>query len=126
MDEVRSRLGLLCDGLSQWNSLDGIIRAGGAGPELDELLTGFDHADVDPARSAQLLDAIDAACKRAGLDWPPRAFQPLPHGFTVSPDGDSWVCPHGRCDRVVLPEEAGGPPLCGAGSRIPMKSFRLP
>ena len=125
---VRERLGSLCADLSRWASLDGIIRGAGAGPELDELLTAIGGQGPDPKRARVLLDAIEEACKRGGLDVLPRGsrLRPLPPGTSLSSGGESWVCPRGFCDRVVLAEEADAPPVCAAAGGMPMKRWVLP
>ena len=124
---VRERLGYLCADLSRWASLDGIIRGAGAGPELDELLTAIGSEGPDPNRARVLLDAIEEACKRGGLDVIPRGsrLRPLPPGTSLSSGSESWVCPHGCCDRVVLAEETDAPPVCAAAGGMPMKRWVL-
>jgi len=125
---VRERLGSLCADLSRWASLDGIIRGAGAGPELDELLTATGGEGLDPKRARVLLDAIEEACKRGGLDVALRGsgFRPLPPGTSVSSGAESWVCPRGCCDRVVLAEETDDPPVCAAAGGTPMKRWISP
>lgn len=125
VDDVRDRLGSLCAGLGRWASLDGIIRDAQAGPELGELLTAISGGGPDPERARVLLDAIEEACKRGGLEGGLRGsgFRPLPPGTSVSSGGESWVCPRGCCDRVVLAEETDDPPVCAAAGRTPMKRF---
>ena len=125
---VRERLGSLCAELSRWASLDRIIRGAGAEPELDELLTAIGGEGLDPERARVLLDAIEEACKRGGLDVLPRGsgLRPLPPGTSLSSGGESWVCPRACCDRVVLAEEADVPPVCAAAGGMPMKRWVLP
>jgi hypothetical protein len=125
LDKVRDRLGSLCAELSRWASLDGIIRGAGAGPELDELLTAIGGGGLDPKRAQVLLDAVEEACKRRGLDGVTREsrFRPLPKGTSVSSLGESWVCPRGCCDRVVLAEETDDPPMCTVTGGRRMKRF---
>jgi len=122
---TRGRLGTLCSELSRWHSLDGIIRANGAGQELDELLAAGPAPGLDPDRGPLLLDAIDEACKRAGLDGFSRGagYRPLPPGAALVAGTDSWVCPLGRCDRVVLAEEATAVPACAVGGNAALRRF---
>ena len=119
-------MGSLCSGLSRWASLDGVIRGAGAGPELDELLTAIGGEGPDPKRARVLLDAIEEACKRRGLDGVTREskFRPLPFGPSES-GIEGWVCPRGWCDRVVLAEETDDPPVCAVAGGMPMKGFRV-
>jgi hypothetical protein len=125
VDDVRDRLGSLCAQLGKWASLDGIIRDARVGQELDELLTAIADGVLDPKRVRELLDAIDEACKRRGLDGVTQQsrFRPLPKGTSVSSVGESWVCPRGCCDRVVLAAETDDPPVCAAAGGTPMKRF---
>jgi hypothetical protein len=122
---TRGRLGTLCSELSRWHSLDGIIRANGAGQELDELLAAGAVPGFDPDRGRILLDAIDEACKRAGLDGFSRGagYRPLPPGAALVAGVDSWACPFGSCDRVVLAEEATAVPLCAVGGNAALRRF---
>jgi hypothetical protein len=125
-DRVRERLGRLCDELDRWASLDKIVRDAGAGSELDALLAmigGGGNADLEQVRV--LLDAIEEACKRSGLDGAIRGsrFRPLPKGLSASPVGESWVCPRGCCARVVLAEETDACPVCAVAGGTPMKRF---
>ncbi len=127
MEDIRVRLGALCSELSRWVSLGDIIRQGGAGPELDELLTLAAGPGIAPERGRVLLDAIEEACKRVGLDAVTRGtgLLRLPAGTSLSSAVDSWVCPHSSCDRVVLAEEARDAPDCPLAGGIPLRSFRV-
>lgn len=125
--EVRDRLGSLCVELSRWGQLENFIRESGAASELDELLAAVSGERLDPERALVLLEGIGEACKRGGLDWPPRSrFRSLPPGMSAPPAVESWVCPRGYCDRVVLADETGDSRVCRTAGRIPMRSFRLP
>lgn len=127
MEDFRVRLGALCSELSRWTSLGDIIRQSGAGQELDDLRTLAAGQGVGPGNGRVLLDAIEEACKRAGLDSVTRTtgFLRLPAGTALSSAVDSWVCPHGSCDRVVLPEEARDAPDCPIAGGISLRSFRV-
>jgi hypothetical protein len=128
--EVQEQVGLLCSQLSRWPSLDGIIRGGGAGAELDELLATLrDTTAPDPERVSQWIDAIEDACARkglAGITTRDHAYQPLPPGMSAAQPLQAWVCPLGCCDRVTMPEEAPQIPTCTIGGGIPMASFAVP
>ncbi len=122
--DVRDRLGLFCNQLARWPSLDAIVRDAGACRELDELLAAISGAGPEPERAGMLLDAIDEACRHRGLEGITRVgFQPLPKGMSVSSVAEGWVCPRGFCDRVVLAEESDEPPLCVALGGTPMKRY---
>ncbi|GGP61312.1 hypothetical protein [Streptomyces calvus] len=140
MNGVRDRLGLLCDQLTRHRAMTTEIAAAGAGPQLEELLDLLSAApDTSAARLGELLDAIEEACARHGLapldvrgpvDGRPGNGR-LPPGFALTTDGaaasgagtvDAWVCPWGRCGRVVFPEEEAGPPACAAGDE-PLHAF---
>jgi hypothetical protein len=116
---IGDRVGALCAQLSRWDSLEGIIRDGGAGEALDELMAAVrgDAAQV-PDQLARLLDDIEEACARRGLagitsrgqrhlTLPPGLSGPAEEG--ASP---AWVCPCSRCERVVFPEQAETAPMC--------------
>jgi hypothetical protein len=130
MQGVRDRVGMLCDQLSRWPDLDGIIRDGGAGGELDELLAalgGEDEPDKD--RLLAWVQDIEDACASKGLvgiTSREHAFRPLPEGLFAAHGSRAWVCPRGRCDRVVLPEDAQAPPVCAVAGGAPMKALVLP
>lgn len=142
MNGVRDRLGLLCDQLTRHRAMVTEIDAAGAGPQLEELLdllSAAPEATASDARWGELLDAIEDACARHGLaaldvrgpaDGRPGDGR-LPPGFALAPSGaavngadavDAWVCPWGRCDRVVFPEEAAIPPACAGGDE-PLRAF---
>ena len=127
MKTIRDRLASLCAELSRWSSLATIIRANGAGQELDELLASSVGQGLDAERGTVLLDAIEEASLRAGLSGLTRGtgFRPLPPGTRLSAGAPSWVCPHGGCDRVVLEEESNSAPACAVAGGIAMKSFRI-
>lgn len=130
MEGARARVGMLCDQLSRWPDLHGVIRDAGAGGELDELLAAL-GAQEDPHQDQILvwLQAIEDACARkglAGITSREHAFRPLPAGLYEDPDFPAWVCPRGRCDRVALPEEERTPPVCAVAGGTPMRVFVLP
>lgn len=130
MAEARGRMGMLCDQLSRWPDLPSIIRSAGAGGDLDELLAALGAEDEpDQGRMLAWIQAIEEACARTGLvgiTSRDKAFHPLPPG--VSPDSRvrAWVCPRGRCGRVVLPEETQTPPVCVVGGGTPMRTHITP
>lgn len=123
-------MGILCDQLSRWPELHGIIRDAGAGRELDELLAALRGEDEpDQGRMLAWVQVIEDACARKGLTGitsREHAFRPLPAGLSAAPGSGAWVCPRGRCDRVVLPEEAQAPPACAVARGTPMSVFALP
>lgn len=142
MKGIRDRLGQLCDQLTRHGSMATEIDAAGAGPELRELLAHLAAATdagtpVHGERLGELLDTIEDACARHGLvtldvrspaDARPGSAR-LPPGFGPPTDGgatngtvDAWVCPWGRCGRVVFPEETTGRPTCAAGA-APLHAF---
>ena len=128
MTTIRGRLGLFCDQLSGWPALAQTIREGGGGRALDDLLALLGGvAEPDAARVVELLAAIERACARRGLvgltTREPGAGT-LPPGMSTS-DGSAWVCPRGRCDRVVLPEESAAP-VCSATGGAAMTRFTIP
>lgn len=129
-EEARNRVGMLCDQLSQWPDLRDIILDAGAGGELDELLTAL-GAEDEPDQDLMLacVRAIENACARkglAGITSRDKAFRPLPPGTSPIPGLRAWVCPWGRCDRVVLPEETQAPPVCVVGNGTSMDPFAPP
>jgi hypothetical protein len=76
------------------------------------------------------LDAIDDACARHGLDGVTtlaRQYRPLPASVTRAATYPTWVCPHGACDRVVLPGEEGSnpPSACALAGGLPMRQYRV-
>lgn len=127
---VRDHVGLLCDQLSRWPDLDGIIREAGAGAELDALLAMLGSAgEPDQDRVAGWVETIDDACARkglAGITSREHTFQILPAGLSGGSAIQAWVCPRGQCDRVVLPEEAEVAPVCAVVGGAPMRSFTVP
>ncbi|MBV1956631.1 MULTISPECIES: hypothetical protein [Streptomyces] len=145
MNDVRDRLGVLCDQLTRHRTMAAEIEAAGAGPQLEELLgllpTAPDAsgAPASTARLGALLDAIEDACARHGLaDLDVRGLEHLrsadarlPPGFALTPGGtpaagadpvDAWVCPWSHCGRVVFPEEATARPACAAGG-TPLRAY---
>jgi len=127
---VRDQVGLLCGQLSNWPSLDGIIRDAGAGTELDALLAVLGSDDApDPVRVAGWVETIEDACARkglAGITSREYIFRPLPAGLSGTPGAQAWVCPRGRCDRVVLPEETVPTPVCAVAGGAAMSPFTVP
>ena len=128
MRAIRDRLGLFCDQLSGWPTLARTIRDGGGGSALDDLLALLNGvAEPDAARVLELLGAIDDACARRGLVGL-TSREPgtgvLPPGM-VTVETSAWVCPRGRCDRVVLPDESAAP-VCSATGGAPMTRFTIP
>ncbi|MFF5254116.1 hypothetical protein ACFY4K_19005 [Streptomyces leeuwenhoekii] len=135
---MRNRLGLLCDQLTRHTSMADEIVDVSAGRELRELFDlvgGGPDGPFDPARAGELLDAIEEACARHGLaalDLRDHKDTRLPAGFRLTPDeaesrqgepaGGAWVCPWGRCGRVVFPDEVPARPECTAGGE-PLRSF---
>jgi hypothetical protein len=129
VEGARDRVGTLCDQLSRFPDLDGIIRDGGAGGELEELLAALGGDEPDQDQMLAWLQAIEDACARkglAGIASRELAFRPLPTGLSAASGSRAWVCPRGRCDRVVLPEEAQTPPVCAVAGGTPMNPFTLP
>ncbi len=126
---VRERVGSLCEQLSRWPSLEGIIRDAGASGDLNALLAALNgDREPDPEQVASWAEAIESACARKGLVGVTSrgyAFRPLPAGLRDMPTTRAWVCPRDLCDRVVLPEEAAAP-VCAIAGRAPMTPFSLP
>ncbi|MET8206230.1 hypothetical protein ABZT51_09315 [Streptomyces sp. NPDC005373] len=135
---MRNRLGLLCDQLTRHPSMVEEIDDAGVGRELRELLGlvgGGSQADQDQDRASELLDAIEEGCARHGLaalDLRAHKDVRLPDGFRLASGeaaplsdwaaGGAWVCPWGRCGRVVFPDEVPARPECAAG-REPLRPF---
>ncbi|WP_194912880.1 hypothetical protein [Catenulispora rubra] len=132
---LRDRIGLLCDQLSRWPVLRTTITDAGAYAELTDLLSILTGPDQpDPARVQALLESIEEAgnavgvvgltTRMMGLD----AGLILPGGLSADPGAMvvGWVCPLGRCDRVVLPAEGVKTPMCAAGPDKPMTPRRTP
>lgn len=130
VEAARDRVGMLCDQLSRWPDLPGIIRDAGAGSELDELIAALGSEELpDQGRVIAWVQAIDDACARhglAGLTSRENPFRPLPIGLSEDAGPRAWVCPRGHCNRVVLYEEKQTPPVCVAGGGTPMRRFGLP
>ena len=129
MDGVRDRIGVLCDQLSRWESVETIIRDGGAGVALDEVRTAIRDGQTGPGRLTELLDVIEDAGARAslpGITTREHGYRPLPPG-AASPGIEAWVCPQGRCDRVVLTgdDPTAAQPLCALAAHAPMKLHRI-
>jgi hypothetical protein len=127
---ARDRVGMLCDQLSRFPDLRGIIRDASADGELEKLLAALGGQD-EPDQDQMLawVQAIEDACARkglAGITSRGKAFRPLPTGLSAASGFPVWVCPRGRCDRVVLPEEAQTPPVCAVAGGTPMSAFTLP
>jgi len=136
MDDVRDRVGLLCDQLTR-HSMEQLIRDAGAGEELGALRAVLrNDQDADADRLRALLDALEDACLRSGLSGVAsrqQGYRPLPPGLSPNSQHDrngsarAWVCPLRRCARVVLPEEAAADvPICAMGNEMQMSSFELP
>jgi hypothetical protein len=130
VEQARDRVGMLCDQLSRFPDLHDIIRNAGADKELDGLLAALGGAgELDQERMLAWLQAIEDACARkglAGITSREHGFRPLPAGLSATSNIPVWVCPRGRCDRVVLPEEAQTPPVCAVTGGTPMMPFALP
>jgi hypothetical protein len=129
VDGVRDRIGVLCGQLSRWEAVEKIILDGGAGVALDELRTAIRDSQTDPGRLTELLDVIEDAGARGslpGITTREHSYRPLPPG-AASPGIEAWVCPRGRCDRVVLAsdEPTAAQPLCALDARAPMKLHRI-
>jgi hypothetical protein len=127
---ARDRVGMLCDQLSRWPDLRGIICDAGAGGELDELLLALGgEGEPDHDRILAWVQAIEDTCARKGLvgiTSREHAFRPLPPGPFEASGLRAWVCPRGRCDRVVLPDEVQAAPVCAVAGETPMSPFTLP
>jgi hypothetical protein len=129
VDGLRDRVGVLCSQLSRWESVQVIIREGGGGAALDELLDALRNGRADPGQLGRLLDVIEDAGARRGLPGitsREHGYRPLPPG--AAPRGfEAWVCPRGCCDRVVLPDdaEAVSTPVCAVAGRTQMKLHRI-
>ncbi|MFD5728312.1 hypothetical protein ACFWMT_19775 [Streptomyces sp. NPDC058368] len=119
---TRERVGLLCDQLSRWPSLQTTIRDGGAEDELRDLLRQLaSETAPDNQRVSELLDAIERACALQGLPGltsrtsnNPVDMTTLPPGMTDVRSVVGWTCPIKRCNRVVTPDETSQPPTCVA------------
>jgi hypothetical protein len=121
---------MLCDQLSRWPELHGIIHGAGAGGELDKLLAALGSEDEpDQDQMLNWVQAIDDACARkrlTGITSREHAFRPLPTGLSAACSSLAWVCPRSQCDRVVLPEETQTPRICAVAGGTPMSAFTLP
>ena len=127
MEGALDSAGMLCDQLSRFPDLHDIIRDAHVGGELEKLLaalSGEDEPDEDQVLA--WLQAIDDACARKGLAGIISREQVFRPPFPGVSDSWAWVCPRGRCDRVVLPEEAQTPPVCAVNGGTPMSPFTLP
>ena len=119
---ARERVGLLCDQLSRWPSLETTIRDGGAQSELTTLLALLSgDTDPDGQRITELLDASESSCAREGLVGLTSrngdslgGMAGLPPGMNGAPEVVGWTCPFDRCSRVVMPDETSQPPTCAA------------
>jgi len=130
---LRDRVGLLCDQISRFPTLQGIIADAGALTELTGLLTMLaDPHEPDQARVGALLDAIDQACSKTGLVGLTsrtkglEAGLSLPGGLAADPGLAGWTCPLERCGRVVIRQEADGTPTCAARQNTPMRPYLSP
>lgn len=97
---------MLCDQLSRWPNLHGVICGAGADGDWTGLLAALGEPEQD--RMLAWAQGIEDACARKGLasiTSREHALRPLPTGMFAAPDSRAWVCLRGRCDRVVLPEE---------------------
>lgn len=135
MDAVLSdRVGLLCDQLSRFPSLQEFVAKAGVAAKLDELLALVaDPREPDPARVRELLDAIDVACTVAGLaGLTSRTKGGVPAGLRLPPDHSEaegpmgWTCPLERCDRVVLRQDSAERPSCAAREALMTPFYSAP
>jgi hypothetical protein len=93
---------MLCDQLSRWPDLRGIVRDAGATAELVELLAAL-GGEGEPDQDWMLawVQAIEDACARKGLTGitsREHAFRPLPTGLSAASGSRAWVCPRGRSE----------------------------
>ena len=131
MVRFRERIGVLCAQLSRWSSLADIVRDGGAGDALDELMAAVrGSAPQEPDQLVRLLDAVEEACARCGLAGVtnrgnrPSALPPGLSGSVVGRARPAWVCPCSCCERVVFAEEAATAPVCAMADRA-MRPFQV-
>jgi hypothetical protein len=112
---LNQRLELLCEKLGS-GEVQQIAAELGVTPPLERVLGAVrdDRSWVEAAVSADL-DELDAAFKRWGLDGGLtgrfRSFRDLP-GTGGHPVVDVWMCPAGRCSRVVPAARDDPAPVC--------------
>lgn len=134
MSAVRERLGILCDQVARHADVEQVIRAAGAGAELDRLLhvvrTAQPDQRADPNVMTELLDAIEQACARNGLLGVTTVtrYTALPTGFPRQPKDvpPTWICPLRSCARVVFDDETAAPPQCAAAGSTMLSVPTLP
>jgi hypothetical protein len=128
MGGVEERIGAFCDQLSRWPALADIVRSGGAGQALENLLHAWHGASLLATPGiAAWIDEIEDACARKGLIWSKvRTFDSLPAGISGSARPSGWICPQRVCPRVVLPSEAQTAPACAVSGGQPMISYTVP
>lgn len=119
-DFVRDRLGLVCEQLSRWPKVEGIVRGAGGGEALDALLAAL---ATDTAPNAERLDewisAIEDAARRAGLQGIASRFRQVP-----TEPAEEWGCPRGHCDRLSsLSEIPEAPSACWIAGSTPLRKI---
>jgi hypothetical protein len=111
---VLRRVARLCTSLAKNESLRHELQQAGFPAEEWESLADAIHDTADSQRLTPLLDAIEDAAAKTGLDGltsPVRQFEPLPAPSSGYRTVSGWRCPHPRrCGRVDL--DAKVAPVC--------------
>jgi hypothetical protein len=124
----RMRLALLCHSLAAWPELEPLLATGGAEDALARIRAALRDGPTVAAAMTTLLDQVDEAGLRVGLDGATtgtRGFRSLPPGLPESTRVQAWVCPRRGCSRVVLPDETPDRPDCALAG-VPMSAFAEP
>lgn len=124
MEDLNQRLEQLCKKLGH-GEVQEIAAELGVTPPLERVLSAVRvGGSWDEASVAADLDELDAAFSRWGLDGGLtgqfRSFRVLP-GTGTHPVVDVWMCPAGRCSRVVAAARDDPAPVCA----VTQASFTL-
>jgi hypothetical protein len=112
---LNQRLELLCQKLGR-GEVQQIAEELGVAPPLERVLSAVRNGEPwDAVAVSADLDELDAAFKRWGLDGGLtgqfRSFSYLP-ATDAHPVVDVWMCPAGRCSRVVPATRDDPTPVC--------------
>ena len=127
-DPTRILLTLLCTRIQRTPSLIAVIQDGGDA-ELKALVGLLRDGHEPPGGVMALLNALERVCAKNGVAGVLSTAKGAPFvpGLTdVAQEPNAaagWVCPSGRCNRVVLSDEDPGIRVCAIAGD-PMRAVR--